>query len=197
MIATAETRFSKTWTRGAAFCVEEEGSDDVEGRVTVGKKEHRSEEEKNRCDRRRKKRLFSFSLFFLLSAFASLPAAAKSASESLHARRGEIRFRRGSISRLKEEEKKAREEAEAKAKRETISLRLFCTIFEASARARARERERERELTASQRGAREIGIGMEKREGDKSRASAFSSFLFSALDEKTKKWKFLTFSFFL
>jgi hypothetical protein len=31
LIATAETRFSKTWTRGAAFCVEEEGSDDLLG----------------------------------------------------------------------------------------------------------------------------------------------------------------------
>ena len=161
----------------------------------MGKKEHRSEEEKNRCDRRRKKRLFSFSLFFLLSAFASLPAAAKSASESLHARRGEIRFRRGSISRLKEEEKKAFGLTEKKKGKRFLSA--FSVPSLKRARARARERERERELTASQRGAREIGIGMEKREGDKSRASAFSSFLFSALDEKTKKWKFLTFSFFL
>ena len=32
MIATADASFSKTRTRGATFCVEEEGSDDVEGR---------------------------------------------------------------------------------------------------------------------------------------------------------------------
>ena len=154
----------------------------------MGKKEHQSEEEKNRCDRRRKKRLFSFSLFFLLSAFASLPAAAKSASESLHARRGEIRFRRGSISRLKEEEKKAFGLTEKK------KGKRFLSAFSVPSLKRARARERERESSQQVRGAL-VRLESEWKRGRGTRAEQVP-FPLSSSPHSTKKQKSGNFSLF-
>jgi hypothetical protein len=215
LIATADASFSKTRTRGATFCVEEEGSDDVEGRKravssfggatkalmveSVRGFAAPATRDAVRWERRtclgkvaaalRAERVLSWGMgkdggvlpwrcqvfelwpvlscggrerderpsnsahaflgsrvLFLLSAFASLPAAAKSASESLHARRGEIRFRRGSISRLKEEEKKAFGLTEKKKGKRFLSAFSVPSLK----RARARERERERAHSKSE-----------------------------------------------